>query len=399
MKSLFYEKRAVTEMVAYVALIIVAFSISVLVYSYLQVQAPKDRPECPDGVALAVQEATCMIKPKPSGTRSELSLTLQNNGLRTLSGAYVRLGTTDQKIKGLVNENKIFFTAAPESGESAALAPGQKIIQQYQNKIAGSAVGTYAIEIEPVIGFPGNLALCEKALVTKTIECAYPQAKSVPSSASGTYTAGFYSWAQPRDALDFSVSVKPDDSYGDAVNYLEVAFWKKMNEGGQWEEMSWQSGETPPRTIRTYEVYEPDDTGRYTFARQFSRGEFKTEAYLVLYSGEKIKVIDSRPGYGQFPFEFVVYRFLDCQQSSTGVTYVPATVPAIYNGEIRESMTNTCGGSSYFYEKTCGYLSGGNNRNVPYIASCTWSCQSCNTRDGVGYCDGQKTYVSCQNFY
>ena len=49
--SISHEKHGVTEMVAYVAMIIVAFSISTIIYTYLQVQTPKDRPECPEGVS------------------------------------------------------------------------------------------------------------------------------------------------------------------------------------------------------------------------------------------------------------------------------------------------------------------------------------------------------------
>ena len=120
-------KRAVTETITYVVLVIIAFGISILLYNYLVLNAPKERPACPEGVSIAVQDASCLVKPKPSGTQSDLTITLTNNGRRTLSGAYLRLGMTDQKVKGLLNENKIFFPSTAENPKSAELQPGRAL--------------------------------------------------------------------------------------------------------------------------------------------------------------------------------------------------------------------------------------------------------------------------------
>jgi len=82
------DKRAVSEIVAYVILITIALGLATLVYTWLQFQAklPGDQ-ECPDDVALIIKSAvyTCGA--------NQLDLTLQNKGLFNITGYRVRVST------------------------------------------------------------------------------------------------------------------------------------------------------------------------------------------------------------------------------------------------------------------------------------------------------------------
>src|SRR3989338_6116588 len=95
---LIHSRRALTEVVSYVVLMIIAVSISTLVYSYLHLSTPKDRPACPEGVSLTVSEATCTLIPKKlcvgsQGGNGKIDITLANNGKRSISGVYLRLSS------------------------------------------------------------------------------------------------------------------------------------------------------------------------------------------------------------------------------------------------------------------------------------------------------------------
>ncbi len=287
--SIPHEKRAVTEMVAYVAMIIVAFSISIIIYTYLQVQTPKDRPECPEGVALIVSDATCkLIFKKNIPPISTLDITLENKGRNSIDGAYVRMGAKDQEVKNLLNDDKIFFTNVATAEGKYELPPGHSISQSYRDTLSISRSGTYSIEVQPVIGTPGNLALCEKAITIKIVQCEYPLLPGgVPAFVSGTYEyplvenipnlATLYRYDQVK------TSITPSSTISDYVDNFEASLYRK--EGTIWSLVETRQSET--REGSAYSIQ---------FGGLQSLSTYKIESFLYVYNGNKLEKVPVSSG-------------------------------------------------------------------------------------------------------
>jgi energy-converting hydrogenase Eha subunit A len=62
-------------MVGYVILIIIAIAVSILVYAFLKVWVPKDKPECLNDVTLIVEKKECVINSGPTG-EDQLTISL-----------------------------------------------------------------------------------------------------------------------------------------------------------------------------------------------------------------------------------------------------------------------------------------------------------------------------------
>lgn len=157
-------------MLSYVLVLIIVIALSVAVYAYLQLQAPKARASCGNDVLLIVDPAdtTCVIM---NNGDVQINALLENRGKRSISGAYLRLGSPGTSIRTLINKENIFFAIIPESG-SSELLPGKTF--RYMNTLVdfdSVAEGTNILEVQPVIGEPKNLALCEQATLTQRIQC------------------------------------------------------------------------------------------------------------------------------------------------------------------------------------------------------------------------------------
>lgn len=169
------QKRGVSIMVGYVLLVIIAISISILVYNYLEIYVPKEKPECPDGhdVTLIIQSASCQI----GSEEDTLSITILNKGLFKVDAVYVRMEAEGRKVKQLVNkevngEKDIYIF--PESLDYH-LNPGEKYdystpVTQVVNHISQN----YEVEIEPAIIINDQLALCPEFTITQPVTCVVP---------------------------------------------------------------------------------------------------------------------------------------------------------------------------------------------------------------------------------
>ena len=76
-------KKAVSEVVAYVLLIVIALSISAMVFVWLKYFVPKAAEECPDSIAIAIKSYSC------DTAGNTITLAIKNNGLFNISGFYV----------------------------------------------------------------------------------------------------------------------------------------------------------------------------------------------------------------------------------------------------------------------------------------------------------------------
>lgn len=160
-------KKAVSEIVSYVFLIIIAIGLSIGVFAYLKIYVPKDQVTCDKEVSLIVSSYSCTI----SGSKINLAFNLTNNGLFNVSGAFLRFDETGKKVKNSLNTIPRFQTS---TGELFQLAPGETYETKY-DPAAKSGITKYDLEVEPIIlgGKSGQeVALCNKAIIVQTLDCS-----------------------------------------------------------------------------------------------------------------------------------------------------------------------------------------------------------------------------------
>jgi len=154
---LLWNNKGVSEIVSYVILVIIAISIGALVYNYLGVLVPKDRPVCQDGVSLTLESYTC--------DGESLNLTLKNRGRFNIDAAYIRVGQENKNTKFWINNelsNKFEF---------GAFGPGELYAENYSlpedldltNNILEIQIAMYDEETK-------TYAACDQ-IITQPISC------------------------------------------------------------------------------------------------------------------------------------------------------------------------------------------------------------------------------------
>jgi hypothetical protein len=151
-------KKALSEIVGYTLLIVIALAMAGMVFAFLKIYIPKESVACTDNINLIVQDYSC------SASANSLNLTITNKGLFKADAAYIRLGNESQKIKTQINKDNIYFPGGLNPGESYNSQFG--IIE-----IINGVNGTYVLEVQPAQVISNRLILCEKAIITQPIEC------------------------------------------------------------------------------------------------------------------------------------------------------------------------------------------------------------------------------------
>lgn len=148
-------KKAITELIAYVLLIGLAITLSILVYNWLRFYVmPYESRTCPDGVSLIVQEYSC--------NAGKINITVKNKGLFKINGYIIKVNNeTDNlgKPKGLPIHllDSISFTLNPSEIHSKTW--------DYE-----SAYGRLVeIEIEPIRIQENKTVYCDKSILKQTI--------------------------------------------------------------------------------------------------------------------------------------------------------------------------------------------------------------------------------------
>ncbi len=158
---LFQDKKGVSEMVGYVLLIVIAVSLSVLVYAFLKIYIPPEKASCPADVSLSIEEFRC--------EGGAVALTLRNRGLFSVDGAYIRIGDPGRVFRQILNDENILFVDyyEDEGMPPDAVWPknGNPAVYSY------SGTGEKTIEIEPVMFVEDEVVLCDKAIITQTVTC------------------------------------------------------------------------------------------------------------------------------------------------------------------------------------------------------------------------------------
>lgn len=369
-------KHGLSEVISYVLLVLLALAVSVLIYGYFELQTPKERPQCPDGVSLALQEYSCTLTPKkaclgtPQGGKGKIDITLANNGKRSVSGVYLRIGAPDRKVKELLNKESPFFGFNPQTG-GTTLPPNGVIKKNYslalQNEIA---VGQQGLEIEPVIGTPGNLALCEKSTVTRTITCDLPSLENVPSVVPGTYVLLYQ-----KVYGSAKITVTPDASYTEGVDYLETALCRNSD------------GKCVPESLPR-KVSCPDINGKYVLEwGVLGAGDYQMSSVLVLINGARIPIAQGSSS-GSTIYSFHIWECIGtCESDETGVR-----VRRNSDGTVLCSQSNVCSSNQwrYWYCNDRCYT-GNPSLDSQIFGLLLYGCTSCSNQYS---CGGSLTSVS-----
>jgi len=187
-------KKAVSEIVSYTLLIVIAVVASSLVYYFLQLQTPKDKTECKEGISLGIDyvKLTC----SNNNNDRTLDLTLLNNGRYKINAAYIRIGEEGKSVKYWINDpakddvgepitddktrdNK-FYLSSSDTTLNSGLPPNKlslfvtHVIPKSDSKVPIPIKPEYILEIEPAIisENTGKLAACENAIITQKIVCS-----------------------------------------------------------------------------------------------------------------------------------------------------------------------------------------------------------------------------------
>lgn len=156
-------KRGVSEIVAYVILMLIVLAIGSLVYSWTISNIPKDNEKCSEGLSLMIKEYNC--------SRDLLNVNIKNNGLFDVDGFYVKAGndSTGRRIIELTEirgeKGKIIFK---QEGKKTKLGPEQTANINFSYEGYNTIT---EIEIEPFIIGSKEPILCDGAIVSQKINC------------------------------------------------------------------------------------------------------------------------------------------------------------------------------------------------------------------------------------
>ena len=179
MKKLSRNKKAISEMVSYVLLVVIAVGLAVIVYGYLKYYVPNANvPVCPYEVNLIIQDISCKTSPS-----KEISISLTNKGLFTVHAFYFRIGNAT-RAKTAINDGKKNTNYLPgfyfnlNSIEKGMLT-GESTTKVYQSStypISFIAPGEYNIEIQPAVFVASSagkksLAICKESIISQTMSC------------------------------------------------------------------------------------------------------------------------------------------------------------------------------------------------------------------------------------
>ncbi len=225
-------------MLSYSLIVIIVIGITVGVYAYLQLAAPKERFECTPDISLVLRDAGCSIltpneKCNIRTTTVDFSAILENKGHHKLSGAYLRLGAKENEVKELINEKKLFFNQGLQVGNiQTGVQPGSSVTfsTRYENPVAITE-GTLDLEIQPFVGVPEKLLVCDAAVITQQVTCSKGNVLpivTITQPASQTFILG------APGAIPFTISASDCDG-----EISKVELWERATTQAEGNENSY----------------------------------------------------------------------------------------------------------------------------------------------------------------
>jgi len=154
-------RKSLSEMIAYVLLIVIAISLALLVYAWMKGLLWKPSKDCPEGISLIVSDYSC------DNALGRINITFRNNGLFDVSGFIVRISNETGRLptKSLYDgtpikeEDNIFYfpsnlTTGNDFTNTFSYLKYDKIIE---------------LEIVPLRLVKGELLICDKAKIKQEV--------------------------------------------------------------------------------------------------------------------------------------------------------------------------------------------------------------------------------------
>ncbi len=166
-------KKAVSIMIGYVLLIIIAVAVSVLVYGFLKAYVPKEKPECEKELALIIEDVK--INCDSSNVPQSIDVTVNNRGLFKMDAVFIRLEKEGRRVKKFINDPLVDNNYAEDFYLQDNGNPGQTFIASDLDisEVYEATEDQYELEVQPA-HFTGKgleLALCTPISQTIPIIC------------------------------------------------------------------------------------------------------------------------------------------------------------------------------------------------------------------------------------
>jgi len=165
------DKKAVSLMISYVLLIVIAISLSILVYAWLRGKWIFAKPECREGVSLIVTNYAC------NNTTKIINITIENKGRYNVTGYYIKgADSKTQKIMfplkssdrlSIVENGTYYFFG----WEMRPLKPGEEDSSVFSYSVSGIKNPLEKIEIAPFITLNEYNIPCDKAAISQEVNC------------------------------------------------------------------------------------------------------------------------------------------------------------------------------------------------------------------------------------
>lgn len=159
------KKKGLSEVIGYVLLIVIALSLSLLVYAWMKGLLWQKPKACPDEVSLIIVDYSC------NATRKNVTITLRNNGLFDVDGFIARISNEEGRLPV-----KLLKEGIPLNGSNLGefsfdkkLSPGAEFTNTFLYSEYGKIL---EIEIVPFkyLEQEGLVLVCDKATTRQRLQ-------------------------------------------------------------------------------------------------------------------------------------------------------------------------------------------------------------------------------------
>ena len=151
-------RKALSEIVGYVLLIVIAISLSILVFAWLKGYIIKPEKTCPDGISISLDDYSCADK--------VINLTLKNTGYFNIDGYLVR-------VSNITKGKSVYFLKTGSGIENYFVTKDSvlKAEEEYSVLFSYQKYGSIKqLEIEPFKVMDKDVVLCKDQIISQTIE-------------------------------------------------------------------------------------------------------------------------------------------------------------------------------------------------------------------------------------
>ncbi len=157
-------KKGLSEIIGYVLLIVIAISLSLLVYTWLKNQVPRETAACPENLALSIQNYDCIEN--SLGEIDKIKVSVKNNGLFDINGFLARYSGREG---GLAAIDMTGIAPIRASGQIFKLINPSEIFEEEFTYPDDEIIAE--IELTPIKLIEGKMTICENSKVRQKIEC------------------------------------------------------------------------------------------------------------------------------------------------------------------------------------------------------------------------------------